>query len=70
VEVGELGYTNCAESDSSNTRSGIVDASWSVGDLGQKDRREFVAPASNGVALQVERGGVDGVEWYETEESV
>jgi hypothetical protein len=41
-----------------------------VGGLGQKDRREFVAPASNGVALQVERGGVDGVESYETEESV
>ena len=41
-----------------------------MGDLGQKDRREFIAPASNGVALQVERGGVDGVESHETEESV
>jgi hypothetical protein len=40
------------------TRSGIVDASLPVGDAGRKNRREVLAPESNEVALQVERGGV------------
>jgi len=39
------------------TGSGIVGASWLVGDGGRKNRREFVAPESNGVALPVERCG-------------
>ena len=60
MEVGELGYTNCAESDSSNTRSGIVDASWPVGELGQKNRRAFRTLESDGGALQIEQRGVVG----------